>query len=71
MNASQLWETTMDPKSRTLIQVNIEDYNLADDRVSILMGDDVEPRRNWIDNNVSFDFEDNFTLEEVGFDGEE
>lgn len=70
MNASQLWETTMNPKTRTLIQVNIDDYNLADNRVSVLMGDEVAPRRNWIDNNVSFDYEDNFTLEEVNLDGE-
>ena len=71
MNASQLWETTMDPKTRTLIQVNIEDFTAADDRVTVLMGDNVEPRRNWIDNNVSFDHEDNFTLVGVDANGEE
>ena len=68
MNADQLWDTTMNPDTRTLIQVRIEDFSDADDRVSILMGDDVGPRREWIDNNVSFEFEDNFTLEEVSFD---
>lgn len=68
MNADQLWDTTMNPATRTLIQVKIEDFSDADDRVSVLMGDDVGPRREWIDNNVSFEFEDNFTLEEVSFD---
>ena len=62
MNFEQLWETTMNPATRTLIQVNIEDFSDADNRISILMGDDVEPRREWIDNNVSFDNEDNFDL---------
>ena len=65
MNSDQLWDTTMNPETRTLIQVKIEDFGDADSRISILMGDDVEPRREWIDNNVSFDYEDNFTLEEV------
>ncbi len=65
MNSGQLWETTMDPKSRTLIQVKIEDFSDADKRISVLMGDEVEPRRLWIEGNVSFDFEDNYTLEEA------
>ncbi|MDD3383004.1 MAG: toprim domain-containing protein, partial [Bacilli bacterium] len=65
MNSDQLWDTTMNPETRTLIQVKIEDFGDADSRISILMGDNVEPRREWIDNNVSFDYEDNFTLEEV------
>ncbi|MDD3999691.1 MAG: DNA topoisomerase IV subunit B [Bacilli bacterium] len=68
MNSDQLWDTTMNPETRTLIRVNIEDYNDVDNRVSILMGDKVEPRREWIENNVSFDSEDNFTLEEVNYD---
>lgn len=68
MNAEQLWETTMNPKTRTLIQVSIEDFTEVDQKVAILMGDDVEPRRNWIENNVVFDYEDNFTLEEVDTD---
>jgi len=68
MNAQQLWETTMNPETRTLIQVTIEDFSDADNRVSTLMGEDVEPRREWIDNNVSFEIEDNFTLEEVSVD---
>ena len=68
MNADQLWDTTMNPETRTLIQVKIEDFSDADDRVSTLMGDNVVPRRDWIDNNVVFEMEDNFTLEEVTAD---
>ncbi len=68
MNYEQLWETTMNPATRTLIRVNIEDFNDVDNRISILMGDKVEPRREWIENNVSFETEDNFTLEEVNYD---
>lgn len=68
MNSEQLWETTMNPETRTLIRVNIEDFGEADNRIAILMGDDVEPRREWIENNVSFEMEDNFTLEEVSYD---
>lgn len=62
MNASQLWDTTMNPESRTLIQVNIDDLADADQRINILMGDKVEPRRDWIENNVSFTSEDHFTI---------
>ena len=68
MNSGQLWDTTMNPETRTLIRVNIEDFNEADDRIVVLMGDDVEPRREWIENNVSFDFEDNYILEEANPD---
>lgn len=71
MNFTQLWETTMNPKTRTLIRVGIEDFSEADNRVSILMGDEVEPRREWIENNVSFDNEDNFTLENIEVIGDE
>ncbi|QGZ97377.1 DNA topoisomerase IV subunit B [Mycoplasma sp. NEAQ87857] len=60
MNADQLWETTMDPKSRTLIQATIEDASLAERRVSVLMGDNVANRKLWIDNNVDFSNEDDF-----------
>ena len=63
MNASQLWETTMNPETRTLIQVSIEDAAIVERRVSVLMGDKVEPRREWIEQNVQFTLEDNFTIE--------
>src|SRR5574344_369388 len=60
MNADQLWETTMNPDTRTLIRVGIKDAALADKRVSVLMGDNVEPRKNWIEENVVFTMEDNY-----------
>ena len=63
MNADQLCETTMKPGSRTLIRVNIEDAHLAEKRVSILMGDDVPPRKEWIEENVEFSLEDDYKLE--------
>ncbi len=62
MNADQLWETTMDPKTRTLIQVNINDVALAERRVSTLMGDNVEPRKEWINANVDFSNDDDFEI---------
>ncbi len=60
MNADQLWETTMDPARRSLIKVNINDASLAEKRVSVLMGNKVEPRKEWIEENVEFSLEDNF-----------
>jgi len=63
MNASQLWDTTMDPATRTLIQVEIKDNYEANKNVSILMGDKVAPRREWIEENVQFSLEDQFTLD--------
>ena len=63
MNADKLCETTMKPGSRTLIRVNIEDAHLAEKRVSILMGDDVPPRKEWIEENVEFSLEDDYKLE--------
>ncbi len=69
MNAEQLWETTMDPAKRTLIQVEMGDEEDAEARMNVLMGDDVEPRRAWIEQNVVFDYEDDgFTLEDVESD---
>jgi topoisomerase-4 subunit B len=59
MNPEQLWETTMDPEKRTLLQVQIEDAAKAERRVSTLMGDKVDPRKRWIVENVDFmEYED-------------
>ena len=60
MNPEQLWETTMNPATRTLIRVNINDAALAQKRVEVLMGDKVEPRKEWIDENVEFTLEDDY-----------
>ncbi|HHL0749772.1 TPA: DNA topoisomerase IV subunit B [Streptococcus agalactiae] len=59
MNADQLWETTMNPETRTLIRVTIEDLARAERRVNVLMGDKVPPRRQWIEDNVKFTLEEN------------
>ena len=58
MNAEQLWETTMNPKTRNLIRVKIEDIDEADHQVETLMGDDASRRRNWLENHVQFTLED-------------
>ena len=62
MNADQLWETTMNPDTRSLIRVNITDAMLAEKRVNVLMGDKVEPRKEWINENVIFTMEDNYEI---------
>lgn len=62
MNADQLWETTMHPEKRSLIKVNITDVSLAEKRVSVLMGDKVEPRKEWIEENVEFSLEDDYEI---------
>ena len=62
MNAEQLWETTMDPDNRNLIKVSITDAALAEKRVSVLMGDAVEPRKEWIEENVEFSLEDDYVV---------
>ena len=58
MNPIPLWETTMNPETRNLIKVNISDAVLAEKRVSVLMGDVVEPRKDWINENVEFTLDD-------------
>ena len=60
MDAEELFETTMDPEKRSLIKVSIEDAMLAEKRVSVLMGDKVDPRKEWIEENVDFTLEDDF-----------
>ena len=60
MDAEELYDTTMNPETRSLIKVSITDAALAEKRVSVLMGDKVEPRKEWIEENVDFSLEDNF-----------
>lgn len=62
MNASQLWETTMNPETRTLIQVKVEDSIKASKHISVLMGDKAELRRKWIEDHVQFTLEDNYMV---------
>ncbi|PAF55274.1 DNA topoisomerase IV subunit B [Mycoplasmopsis agassizii] len=62
MNADQLWETTMDPKTRSLIKVTLDDLAIIERRVSTLMGDSVELRKEWISTNVNFDLDDDFEI---------
>lgn len=60
MNADELYETTMDPANRRLLRVNLTDAALAEKRIHLLMGDQVEPRKEWINENVDFTLEDDF-----------
>ncbi len=63
MNFEQLWDTTMDPKTRTLVQVTAEDAEQANRIIEILMGQDPSIRREWIEENVEFSLEDKFVDE--------
>ena len=65
MNASELAETTMNVETRSLIKVVNEDKLLSDKRISVLMGEDVEPRKAWIEENVDFTMEDDFGRENL------
>ncbi len=60
MNAEELYETTMDPKNRRLLRVTLTDASVAEKRIHLLMGDQVEPRKEWINENVDFTLEDDF-----------
>ena len=62
MNASQLWETTMNPENRTLIQVTIEDAKQAEKTIVTLMGNDTQKRKDWINSNVQFENIDDFAI---------
>lgn len=64
MNAEQLWDTTMNPETRTLIRVGIEDPLLVERRIGILMGKDANQRKQWIEENIDFNAYDSF-MEEV------
>ena len=65
MNSSELAETTMNVDTRSLIKVVNEDKLLSDKRISVLMGEDVEPRKAWIEENVDFTMEDDFGKENL------
>ncbi len=60
MNAGQLWETTMDPESRLLVKIEVDDLKVLERRFDILMGDKAELKREWIEDNVDFDLNDEF-----------
>lgn len=54
MDAQQLWETTMDPETRTLVRVVIDDVEVADEIIDVCMGSNVEPRRKFITENAQY-----------------
>ena len=60
MNAEELYETTMNPENRRLLRVTLSDASVAEKRIHLLMGDQVEPRKEWINENVDFTLEDDF-----------
>ena len=66
MDADQLWDTTMDPARRTLIQVGIEDAAICERKISVLMGNKPELRRKWIEENIDFTLEEDYKVERNG-----
>ena len=66
MDADQLWDTTMDPEKRTLIQVSIEDAAICERKISVLMGNNAEVRRKWIDDNIDFTLEEDYRVTRNG-----
>ena len=70
MSAEQLWDTTMNPATRNLIQVTIEDASAAKDMIEMLMGDKVEGRKQFLAENANFNKVDGF-IEKVNFKREE
>ncbi len=69
MNSNQLWDTTMNPETRTLISVSIDDAIISERRISTLMGDNVTLRREWIEKNIEFENKDNFFKTIKGYNG--
>ena len=70
MSAEQLWETTMNPESRTLIQVRLEDFDEAEGEIDLFMGDDAARRRQWLENHVQFSLEDEYEIDKIDLSGE-
>ena len=66
MDADQLWDTTMDPEKRTLIRVTIEDAALCEHKISVLMGNNADLRRKWIEDNIDFTLEEDYKVERHG-----
>ena len=58
MNPEQLWETTMNPKTRKLLQIKIDDIVIANEQINTLMGEDSSLRKVWIDENINFEYEE-------------
>jgi len=66
MDANQLWDTTMDPSKRTLIQVSIDDAAICERKISVLMGNKPELRRKWIEEHIDFTLEEDYKVERHG-----
>ena len=63
MSYHQLWDTTMNPETRTLQRLTIEDAKFAEKEIVTLMGDDVDKRKKWINENIDFESKDDFVIE--------